>query len=129
MSTYHTGQPSPAPGVRSASKLGNCLAAPASQRRPCSAGPAAPAPQPEPVRIRRRVRVGPAVFRLAGAGAGAGALGGRRGAAGGGGGARRVVDFFAKSNAKPDQYTCRVRQLCPNAAIYVLTSTSTSNRV
>ena len=40
---------------------------------------------------------------------------------------RMVDDFFAKSNAKPDQYTCRVRQLCPNAAIYVLTSTS--NRV
>jgi hypothetical protein len=37
---------------------------------------------------------------------------------------RMVDDFFAKSNAKPDQYTCRVRQLCPNAAIYVLTSTS-----
>jgi len=40
---------------------------------------------------------------------------------------RMVDEFFAKSNAKPDQYTCRVRQLCPNAAIYVLTSTS--NRV
>ena len=40
---------------------------------------------------------------------------------------RMVDDFFAKSNAKQDQYTCRVRQLCPNAAIYVLTSTS--NRV
>jgi hypothetical protein len=40
---------------------------------------------------------------------------------------RMVDEFFARSNAKPDQYTCRVRQLCPNAAIYVLTSTS--NRV
>ena len=40
---------------------------------------------------------------------------------------RMVDEFFARSIAKPDQYTCRVRQLCPNAAIYVLTSTS--NRV
>ena len=40
---------------------------------------------------------------------------------------RTVDDFFAKSNAKPDQFTCWVLQLCPNAAIYVLTSTS--NRV
>ncbi len=37
---------------------------------------------------------------------------------------RMVDEFFAKINAKPDQYTCQVRQLCPNAAVYVLTSTS-----
>ena len=33
-----------------------------------------------------------------------------------------VNEFFI--NAKPDQVTCRMRQLCPDAAIYVLTATS-----
>jgi hypothetical protein len=34
----------------------------------------------------------------------------------------RMVKFFI--NAKPDHVTCRMRQLCPDAAIYVLTATS-----
>ena len=38
---------------------------------------------------------------------------------------KRLVDeFFVNSNAKRDQTTYRVRQMCPNAAIFVLTSTS-----
>ena len=38
---------------------------------------------------------------------------------------KRLVDeFFVNSNGKRDQATCRVRQMCPNAAIFVLTSTS-----
>ena len=38
---------------------------------------------------------------------------------------KRLIDeFFVKSNATPNQATCRVRQMCPNAPIFVLTSTS-----
>ena len=35
---------------------------------------------------------------------------------------RMVNEFFV--NAKPDQVTCRMRQLCPDTAVYVLTFTS-----
>jgi len=35
---------------------------------------------------------------------------------------RMVNEFFI--NAKPEHVTCRMRQLCPDAAIYVLTATS-----
>ena len=36
----------------------------------------------------------------------------------------KVDEFFALGEAKPNQYTCRLRQLCPGAPIYVVTSTS-----
>jgi hypothetical protein len=39
--------------------------------------------------------------------------------------AKRMLDeFMAVGNSKPNQYTFRFRQMCPNGHIYVLTSTS-----
>lgn len=35
-----------------------------------------------------------------------------------------IDDFFDRADAKRTGYTCRVRQLCPRAPVYVLTSTS-----
>ena len=39
--------------------------------------------------------------------------------------AKRMLDeFIAKGNVKPNQYTLRFRQMCPNSPLYVLTLTS-----
>ena len=41
--------------------------------------------------------------------------------------AQRMLDeFIDKGNAKPNQYTCCFRQMCPNSPLCVLTSTSAS---
>ena len=37
---------------------------------------------------------------------------------------RQTEEFFESSKSKPGQYTCRLRELCPGAPIYVATSTS-----
>jgi len=38
--------------------------------------------------------------------------------------AKRVDEFMAVGNSKPNQYTVHFRQMCSNGPIYVLTSTS-----